>query len=346
MGRQKKILEPVTTIEDEEVIRNINFERPQISLGSHPVETGKYLLATNMIFDLYRKICLWIDNRTPGAMFYGRPRLGKTKAIEYIKLILPQKFGSNIQIFHVTSRKHKTVNEDKFFSHFLNQVGHNITTQGPAYAKRERLTNYLIDKVDSSGQNKLIIFVDEAQLFTDLEYEWLMDIHNELNRFDINMTFILVGQEELKFQRTAFLEAKKSQIIGRFMVNEYQFKGAENAVDIKNCLIGYDHAEFPINSGWSYTKYYFPEAYTAGHKLEECADELFEVYVETRREFNLMRKKFDIPMQYLKSTIENALRIFGANGDNLFWLTKSDWRVAIENSGYINAELYQNKLED
>ncbi len=329
-------------------IQNISgfIDRPVLPDGTHPVETGFYLIATNMIYKLHREICMWIDNRTPGAMFYGRPRLGKTKAIEYINLILPAKYGPNIVIFHVSSLKHKSISEEVFFTHFLKQVKHKQAIPGKAYAKRDRLINYLIEKVESSGQNKLIIFIDDAQRYSELEYEWLMDIYNEIKRFDINTTFILVGQKELKEQRTAFLHARKAQIIGRFMVNEYEFKGAINSNDIKNCLIGYDIAEYPQNSGWTYTKYFFPQAYMEGHRLEECADEIYDVLVNIRRESNLLRKNFDIPMQYLINTIEYALRHFGANSDNFYWLSKHHWNEAIEKSGYINAELYNNELDE
>ncbi len=66
--------------------------RPYVPKGSHPVENGRYLIATNEIDRLFESICQWIDNRAPGAIVYGRPRLGKSKAIDYIMKILPDEY--------------------------------------------------------------------------------------------------------------------------------------------------------------------------------------------------------------------------------------------------------------
>jgi|SRR5690625_2840488 len=65
-----------------------NVDRPLIPKSSHPIETGRYLLATNEIEKLYGKIQQCLNNRFPGAIIYGRPRLGKTRAIKYLTHIL------------------------------------------------------------------------------------------------------------------------------------------------------------------------------------------------------------------------------------------------------------------
>lgn len=57
-------------------------ERPYIPKGSHPVENGRYLIATNEIERLFDSICQWVDNRSPGAIVYGRPRLGICKKLK------------------------------------------------------------------------------------------------------------------------------------------------------------------------------------------------------------------------------------------------------------------------
>lgn len=108
-----------------------------------------------------------------------------------------------------------------------------------------------------------------------------MDIYNELDSAGISMTVILVGQEELVHQRSAFIQAKKAQIIGRFMIHEYKFKGVTDIKDMTVCLAGYDNvSEYPINSGWSFTRYYFPEIFDQGHRLHHCAKELFSTCLQ------------------------------------------------------------------
>lgn len=174
-----------------------------------------------------------------------------------------------------------------------------------------------------------------------MHYDWLMDIFNELDRDGICMTVVLVGQEELLDQRIAFLQNKKVQIIGRFMVHTFKFEGIRRFTDLKTCLTGFDdYSEYPPESGWSFTRYYFPEAFDQGFRLQSCAEEMFDVLNDLRREHGI-KKALEIPMQYVTLTIEYCLKHFGADGHDVKWINKAHWREAIERSGYIEAEMYQ-----
>ncbi|WP_169088556.1 hypothetical protein [Paenibacillus sp. PL91] len=155
------------------------------------------------------------------------------------------------------------------------------------------------------------------------------------------MAVILVGHEELVHQRSAFIQAKKAQIIGRFMVHEYNFKGIVDADDMAVCLSGYDNiSEYPENSGWSFTRYFFPDGFDHHRcRLENCAKDLFNIFTNLRKDHGLTRAT-EIPMQYLTLTVENALRHFGANGEDLHWLNNEQWKSSITSSGYIEAETY------
>lgn len=58
-----------------------------------------------------------------------------------------------------------------------------------------------------------------------------------------------------------------------------------------------------------------------------------------RREANIPGE-FEIPMQYLTTTIEFILTQYGFDGINVDALTKEEIESAIEFSGYINSETY------
>jgi hypothetical protein len=317
------------------------YSRPYVAKGTHPIETGRYLLPTNEIVRMYDTISQWITNRSPGGMIYGRPRLGKSRAITYLTYELPDEFGDNLPIFTLKCRQYKQPSESSFFEDLLNDVGHAMPFSGKANIKRDRLYRYFVEKAERSAQKRIILFIDDAQRLFEIHYGWLMDIYNELDSAGISMTVILVGQEELVHQRSAFIQAKKAQIIGRFMVHEYKFKGIKDVDDMAACLAGYDHvSEYPENSGWSFTRFYFPEGFDQGYRLENCAKELFHIFTDLRKEHRLT-KATEIPMQYLTLTVETALRHFGASGENTRWLTQEQWKRAIHHSGYIEAESYQ-----
>lgn len=115
---------------------NISSSRPIIVQGSHPIDTGRYLLSTNEISNLYEKLKKCIENRFPGAIIHGRPRLGKSRAIKYLMNILPDDFG-NLPMYVLLCRDHTKPNEDVFFSEILRDIGHALPTSGKAVAKRE-----------------------------------------------------------------------------------------------------------------------------------------------------------------------------------------------------------------
>lgn len=336
--------EQSNVVQSEKQKQKVN--RPYVPKGSHPVETGRYLLATNEIVRLYEVVTKWIYNRTPGAIIYGRPRIGKTRAIDFLMDSLPEEFGERLPIFLINCKQYKIPSENAFYEDLLTDIGHQMAYKGKANQKRNRLINLLMERVDASGQSRLIFFMDDAQRLSEVEFGWLMDVYNELDRLGFSLTAILVGQDELLRQRSAFITSKQAQIIGRFMVHEEKFMGIKTLNDIKVCLSGYDHySEYPVESGCSFTKYFFPERYEDGFRLTNYAADLFQVFNELRREAGLGRR-IEIPMQYLTLTVEYCLRHFGVNGADVDTISMKQWEEAIKASGYITAELYQSMIPE
>lgn len=330
--------EPISINQNELKTKDLN--RPIISAGTHPIETGQYLIPTNPVLKLYKEVCRWINYRIPGGIIYGRPRLGKTRAIEFLMRALPQQYGRNFPVFHIKSLHSKMATENVFFETLLKDVGHGIPFSGKPSIKRDRLCKFLWEKGDMSQHKRVVMFIDEAQCLHDLHYGWLMDIYNELDRARICMTAILVGQDQLLHQRTAYMRSHQEQIIGRFMVQDHRFTGIKAAEDLRICLRCFDEiSEFPEASGWSFTRYYFPEAFACGDRLEHFTDEIYDLFSSFHREAKLS-SNIEIPMQYLMMTIEFALREYGVGGEEQArWLNKTMWKEAIRSTGYINAEL-------
>ncbi|MGG3871114.1 ATP-binding protein [Brevibacillus laterosporus] len=313
--------------------------RPYIPSGSHPVEEQAYIIPSNEILRMYQTVCRWIKYRSPGGIIYGRPRLGKTRAIEYLIRILPGEFGENLPVYHIRTLHQKMPNENSFYETLLEDIGHSVPFTGKANIKRSRLCKFLIEKGDLSRQKRIVLFVDEAQCLHEIQYGWLMDVYNQLDQNRIAMTVILVGQLELIHRRSLFIETNRHQIVGRFMVHEYLFSGVKNKEDLRICLHCFDETtEFPERSNWSYTRYFFPEAFALGRRLVDFTDELYELFKSLRQQSKI-KGPLEIPMQYLITTIEYVLLEFGANGQNVKWMTKSIWEEAIYASGYLLAEL-------
>ncbi|NUU75388.1 ATP-binding protein [Paenibacillus xylanilyticus] len=318
-----------------------SLKRPLLPKGAHPVETGKYDIPTNEINNLYARVKESIEDRLPGTVVHGRPRLGKTRAIAYLMKALPMDF-EKLPMYNLLCREHTKPNEDVFFTEILKDIGHGFYSSRNAVLKRERLLKFLIEQADAAGQNRTVFFLDDAQRLHEIQYGWLMDISNELDRYGINLTVFLVGQNELLNQRSVFFEEEKYQIIGRFMVEPYKFHGIRSEDDLNECLLCYDEGAFyPYDSAWSFTRYYFPESFEKEEfRLSNYSKQLFDVFVSLRQEAGIS-KSFEIPMQYVTRTIEFALKKYGCEGNDVESLNQALWKRAIKSSGYIEAEIYR-----
>lgn len=317
----------------------------EIPSGKHPIETGKYLIATKEIDKLCYIVGNWIENRFPGAIIHGRPRLGKTRAISYLIKVLPHDLKENIPMFHIRCRTYKNARENTFFEDILAGVGHSAADVGRPSEKRERLKNFFVTIAEKSKQNKIVIFIDDAQKLTSIHYDWLMDIYNELDEYGITLTTILVGHDSLIDQRKKFIRQAHYQIIGRFMSDSYQFNGLNNLEDMRILLEEYDEGtEFPQGSGLSFTDYYFRESFAKSFRLAHYAEDLYNVFREIQIEKGLSSEK-EIPMQYVTLTIEYILKRYGYKKEQLNGLGKNHLKMAIINSGYIQSELALMDIE-
>ncbi|WP_204315022.1 hypothetical protein, partial [Klebsiella pneumoniae] len=78
--------------------------------------------------------------RVPGALIYGPSRIGKTRAIEYIRLLLARNYPK-ISTFHAQCEHKPKHAEGPFLSNLLEAVGYPEPQTGTNTAKRFRLTH-------------------------------------------------------------------------------------------------------------------------------------------------------------------------------------------------------------
>ncbi|SDD53498.1 AAA domain-containing protein [Paenibacillus sp. CF095] len=313
-----------------------------VPVGTHPIEVGHYKLPTKEVIRLMDNLKKIVLNRLPGMIVYGRPRIGKTFAVVFALENLPQYLNAPIPIFIVNSNSYKFPNEGKFFADLLRGFNFPFKARRQSDEMRNQIVNFLKEKAELSRLRRVILIMDEAQVLTESHYVWLMDIYNELAQAKISMTVICVGQEELLTRRTFFLGQRKSQIIGRFMTHEHRFFGITSLDDIRAVLRCYDLSEisaYPENSDWSYTRYFFPEGYEKGHRLEDAAPLIYKQFQDLRSEHGV-HSKFEIPMEYFAYAVENALKVYGAHGEQLEWISDQHWVESIKISGYIESEIY------
>ncbi len=307
-----------------------------ISLEQHPLYQQNYIIPTPSIDVFYERVKKCVRLRTPGAIIYSHPRFGKTYGTRYVTRVLGEDF-ERVVVFSFLCHKKGQHSESAFFSNLLESVGHKTPSSGSISAKRSRLINFIKDRVDRSRQSIVVFFADEAQRLSIIEYEWLRDVHDELDKRGIRMITFLVGQHELRSQKNALRQAKQAQIVARFMIDELQFRGLLSVDDFATCLNGYDESCFPLGSDWSYTRYFLPKAYAGGFRLLSQAGTMWEAFVTAHQS---ARFKFDVevPMQYFARAVEIALLDNIDNDSADFCMSPAIWSEAVREARYVEAQ--------
>lgn len=303
--------------------------------------SNDFNITTSAIMDLQNQVLKWVSDGTPGAIIYGRPRIGKTRAILYIASVLKSKYGRELPIYVLNATEH--IPKDKFFySELLKVVGHPEFDKGTVSMLKDRLLNSLFASACNTKYRKIILFIDEAYNFSEKDFKWLMDIYNNLNLKNIHLYVFLVGSEELVARKQALIMAKQHQIVGRFMVEECHFHGIQSTKELSICLYNYDNPLEIAGNSIILTKEFFPDAYADGKRIFSCAEILMEEYLKIMKEIGIPAAS-EIPMMYFATTVKFCLNNYGINGKKIYFPTEAEWHDSIINSGYVAAErLYFN----
>ncbi|RKT10668.1 AAA domain-containing protein [Paraburkholderia sp. RAU2J] len=284
---------------------SLQIPRP-VDPSLHPLVNGNYRLATPAIEAFYELVTRCLRYRIMGALIYGPSRIGKTRAIEYVRLLLARQYPK-ITTYHAQCEHKPRHAEGPFFANLLEAVGDHAPNAGTSSAKRSRLSLRIREAAARSGSSAVLLFCDEAQRYNENEYEWLRDVHDVLDRQQIKLFTFLVGQEELLAQKTALQVAGKTQIVARLMVDELAFYGIRNAHDIATCLNGYDQTAYPEGTPWSFTRFYVPEAFDAGYRLVSDAALLWQTFEAAHHKASLPGS-LEIPMESFARAVEIVLK--------------------------------------
>ncbi|QYF93043.1 ATP-binding protein [Massilia sp. PAMC28688] len=310
-------------------------ETRPIPLDRHPITLHQYIVATPSIDALIRKIKQLIRMHTPGAIIFAYPRFGKTYGIRYVKNSLQYDYPGVVCLSCGTEAK-KNPSEDAFFTTLLEAAGHPGALTGTVTRKRRRLLERIMELVDASGYNWFVMFADEAQRLEVMEYEWLRDVHDCLERRGVRMITLLVGQPQLLNQKSAFRQSSHTQIVLRFMISEMRFDGLKDADALAACLRGYDEAVHPPQSDWTFTRFFFPLAYQHGFRLLSEARTVWQAFARAHEQSGL-KVSMEIPMQYFAHAVEIALETNMAQDHSTFQFTPDMWDFAVAESLYVEA---------
>jgi len=281
--------------------------RESISWDLHPLVRRRYTLATPMVLTLMAQVVDWIKNGVTGAIIEGNPRLGKTKLRRFLAKALPIEIPG-ILAFSLLARRYVTPSERVFFGDLLQAVGHKMHLEGTASQRRDRLTESIIRMIKRSGQTRMVIIVDQAHHLQVIQYEWLIDLYDEINEAGVDLFVLLIGQRELSGICDDLKRAGKTQIIGRFMVGRSEYFGIRTHDELNECLSCYDsRTAYPEGTSWTFSRYFFPDAFGRGWRLASISKILWKLFTEVRTPYSLASSKVEIPLQNFAMVAERIL---------------------------------------
>ena len=308
----------------------------------HPIVTGNYRIATPAIQAFYELISRCLRYRTTGALIYGPSRIGKTRAIEYLRLLLAETHPK-ITTYHVQAEHKPRHAEGPFLTNLLEAVGYAEPDKGGNTSKRMRLIGKIKEACARNGSGTVILFCDEAQRYDANEYEWLRDVHDHLDRLQIRLFTFLVGQQDLYAIKINLQHAGKTQIVARLMVDELAFFGIRNARDVATCLAGYGQTSFPRGTEWTFTRFYLPQAAEAGYRLTDDAQVLWDAFMAIHNKTGL-GGMLEIPMESVTRAVQIVLKESEIHDAAGYRPSSEMWAQAVRSCGYVQARVATGRI--
>lgn len=317
----------------------------QEEFSGHPVERDDYTLATRPIIEMEIELQRWLKRKIRGGIVYGRPRLGKSRALKHVRAYSQALFGKIVTFVLDCTRYESTTSTDRaFFTDFLYDVKYGLPNSGTANEKRRRLIDFMMSEALRAGSRRVLLFIDEAQYLSEKLFTHIMYLHNALEREGFLLYTVLVGQPQLLHRKNVMRDANKEQIIARFMAAEHEFHGIRNKTDVRYALSRYDEvgaSEYPPGSGISFTAHFFPNAYQKGWRLAQLTDLVYDGFQEARVELRLA-KTSDIPMAPFTALVDAILLESRSESSSPPAISADTIRHLIHEVGY---EAYETALE-
>ncbi|MGN8063420.1 ATP-binding protein [Ralstonia sp. 22111] len=254
---------------------------------------------TPAIERLGKQVGWWVRMDSPGGIVYGKPRTGKSAACSYLAATLQTIIGCQVIVVIWRIQGDALPRERDFVQERLQQSGCAAVMHRDIAVLRTRLYDHIARLAAEGCAKRTIIIVDDAQQLAHDHYSYLVHCFDELVQRQLRPFFLLVGQPELKDIAHYWSENQLHQIVGRFYVHQFAFKGVAVS-DISEVLEQFDQPTMPGRP--SVPASILAGAYAEGWRLHMLAPLFGEALAAVSRQHNLSEEIL-IPMQYLRSTV-------------------------------------------
>lgn len=249
------------------------------------VVAGKaFLIKTPPAARLLADILQWLITGARGGCVFGPPTIGKTSAIRWALGALPQLLGGFLPWFEIPVRGEENPYKREFFQHCLRCVKHRYYQPGTGGDKRDRFSEFLIERARSSVLNCVVLFLDEAQQLQRKQFEWLLDIGNEADARGSRIFFILGGQKKLVAMRDEFIASGDMQFVARFLSRLHSFSPLISEEDLFACYEQFGETVYPSGKGNPFFPQHFvPTSWELGFRPQHLVPSVWAEFSQISR---------------------------------------------------------------
>jgi hypothetical protein len=214
-------------------------------------------------------------------------------------------------------------------------LGFDIEATGTAIDRKKAARGSVLSACREAKGDTFALYIDEAQNWSDLEFNFLRDFANELRRyFQKTIITVTVGDDKLKTVAEA-IRASDKGLWSRFLRKLRDFSGIASLEELRLVMAEYDSiagCEYPKGSGVCYSEFFVPHAFAGGwrlvHEVERLWRELEAVAIQHQK---LLR---DVGMQWIAESILAFLTLQLESDRAGFKPSQDDWIVAVESSQF------------
>ncbi len=278
----------------------------------HPIlNPSRFAIETPMMLALMNQVSLWIWNGVTGALILGQYRIGKTKAISYLRSRLTSRLGQPIPSVVMTIPRRDRATIASLWKTLCFSVELTPKNRATADDMSNLLFHFFADLAALHNQTQVVLFVDEMQRLDISQMEVFAELYDRLAEAHVNLSTFFIGNKKAAQGLVAKAQCEKYELIrGRFFTQCCNYHGIRTKAELSACLKEYDISKFPKKTGSSYTSYFVGEKCGDDWKLASLSNLIWEVYTDN---FRSALKLESWQMQYFVATIRILLKDYIAD---------------------------------
>ncbi|MCQ2996551.1 ATP-binding protein [Pseudomonas syringae] len=257
---------------------NLNFEFEEESdvSAEHPALSTLFRLHTPVLKDVVKQAFFKVSMKQTGLIFYGPPRVGKTRCFKALRVEIPKRFPNTYVVSMIAVSRENARHISTIVNQLILKEGIDVSRYDSSIKVFNILVDRIVGRMRQQRKNHLVLLFDELQRFAAADFFQLADMVNEMDDKGIKVTVISFGMPELVEIVQGFKDVTQLQIISRFMSNLLPVAGVTNKASLE-LIFGLYDAEmyYPKGSGVSYTQHFFPKSFALGWRLASLANSVW-----------------------------------------------------------------------